>query len=316
MACQQHKNIAFYFWETNYRISPFEQQYLDSLDVQKLYVRFFDVSIQNGNAVPVGTLQVQEKNTQQQIIPVVFITNETFQTLNKKAIEKLAENIQRKISFIYPTISDKKMKEIQFDCDWTNSTKHNYFYFLEKMKQQFTDGKISATIRLHQIKDKELTGIPPVNTGVLMYYATTNPLEFKDRNSILDNAIAQNYIQQIDKYPLELDVALPIYSWAIVENPLGEKRLINDIRATELSDTTLYQKLKTNFYLVKQDHYLKGNYLYEDFTIKTESIATDELISAQKNISKKLKNKWKNILYFQIDSTNLIHYSVQDLKAI
>ncbi len=316
MACQQHKDIAFYYWETNYRITPFEQRYLDSLDVQKLYVRFFDVMIQNGNAVPVGTLQVQEKNIQHQIIPVVFITNETFQTLNKKEIEKLAENIRRKIALIYPTITDKEMKEIQFDCDWTVSTKHNYFYFLEKMKQRYSDGKISATIRLHQIKDKAQTGVPPINTGVLMYYATTNPLELKKRNSILDNAIAQNYIQNIDSYPLELAVALPIYSWAIVENPLGEKRLINDIRATELSDTNLYQKLEPNFYLVKQDHYIKGNYLYEDFTIKTESITTDALITAQKNISRKLKNKWKNILYFQIDSTNLTHYSVQDLKAI
>ncbi|MEZ5053334.1 MAG: hypothetical protein R2807_00970 [Chitinophagales bacterium] len=83
---------------------------------------------------------------------------------------------------------------------------------------------------------------------------------------------------------------MPIYSWAIVENPLGEKRLINDIRATELSDTSLYQKkLEPNFYLVKQDHYIKGNYLYEDFTVKTESITTRCINNCSKKYFKKIK---------------------------
>lgn len=314
-SCQQKKNIAFYFWESNFQISDFEQHYLDSLAVQQLYVRFFDVDIKNGKAVPVGTIQIHEKNKYQQIIPVVFITNETFKVLPQKEVTQLASNIQRKISFLYPNISDKTLQEIQIDCDWTESTKEKYFHFLNELKQQNKTLQISATIRLHQIRDRIQTGIPPIDKGVLMYYATSNPLDFKDKNSILDNAVAQNYIKNIDSYPLKLDVALPIYSWAIVENQVGEKRLINNIRNEDLIDTSLYQKLKPNFYVVKKAHYLKGNYIYEDFTIKTESISAQDLKIAQENIAKKLKNKWEKILYFQLDSSNLVHYSVQQLKT-
>ena len=64
-ACKKEPNTSFYYWKTQYSISPYEQNYLDSLNVEKLYVRFFDVDIKNGNAVPIGNLIVHEKNKKQ-----------------------------------------------------------------------------------------------------------------------------------------------------------------------------------------------------------------------------------------------------------
>jgi hypothetical protein len=149
-----------------------------------------------------------------------------------------------------------------------------------------------------------------------MYYATSNPLDVQDENSILENTIANNYIKDLNDYPLNLDIALPIYSWAIVQNQVGEKRLINGIRKQQLSDSTLYQSITPDFYLVKKDHYLNGNYLYEDFTLKVEEISNQDLLLAKKNISEKTKNKELNTIFFQLDSSNLIHYSISDLKTI
>ena len=315
-ACKEQHNISFYFWKTTYHISPFEQHYLDSLKVQKLYVRFFDIDIQNNKAVPVGEINTAEKNTEQEIIPVVFITNEVFKTLDKQGIETLAENTKREIEFIYPKLSSNAIKEIQFDCDWTPSTRSKYFYFLNKIKLKLPGVSVSVTIRLHQIKDKEQTGIPPVKKGVLMYYATSNPLNFQDKNSILDNELANNYIKELKDYPIPLNVALPIYSWGIIENQLGEKRLLNGIRNKDLQDTSLYIKIRPNFYRVKKDHYLNGFYVYEDFIIKAEEISTQDLILAKKNIYRKIKNKEPNTIFFQLDSSNLVHYSIDDLKTI
>ena len=316
VACKKQHATSFYFWKTTYEISDFEQKYLDELNVQKLYVRFFDVDIKNNDAVPVGEINIKEKNKQQEIIPVIFITNEVFKSLDKKEIEKLATNIKQEIQFIYPKISDKKIKEIQFDCDWTTSTKVNYFYFLEQMKKSAPTIIFSATIRLHQIKDKTETGIPPVNKGVLMYYAASNPLDFKEKNSILENKLAENYCKDLKNYPIALDIALPIYSWAIIENQLGEKRLLNGVRNTDLQDSTIYQLLKPNFYYVKKDAYLQGNYIYEDFTIKVEEISQAQLMRAAAFLKNKTKNKELNTIYFQLDSSNLTHYSIQDFKTI
>lgn len=316
VACKKQHSTSFYFWKATYKISSFEQSYLDSLNVEKLYVRFFDVDVKNGKAIPVGEISIEEKNVKQEIIPVVFIANEVFKDFNKKAIEELAQHIDKEIKFIYPKISDNKLKEIQFDCDWTVSTRNKYFYFLNIVEKQNPSLLVSVTIRLHQIKDAEQTGVPSVKKAVLMYYATSNPLNFKDENSILENTIANNYIKDLKKYPIDLDIALPIYSWAIVQNQVGEKRLINGIRKQDLRDTSLYQPLKPNFYQIKKDHYLKGNYLYEDFILKTEEISQLDLELAKKNSSSKMKNKELTTIFFQLDSSNLVQYSIQDFKTI
>jgi hypothetical protein len=111
-ACKKQHATSFYFWKTTYNISPFEQRYLDSLNVEKLYVRFFDVDVKNGKTFPVGEISIQEKNTQQEIIPVVFMTNEVFKDLDKNAIEELANHIKQKIGSIYPvTFQTKKLKK-------------------------------------------------------------------------------------------------------------------------------------------------------------------------------------------------------------
>ena len=247
---------------------------------------------------------------------MVFITNEVFKDLDKKAIETLAQHIDKEIKFIYPKISDKKIKEIQFDCDWTTSTRNKYFYFLNIVEKGNPSLLVSATIRLHQIKDKVQTGIPPIEKGVLMYYATSNPLDFKDENSILENTLANNYIKDLNEYPIDLDIALPIYSWVIVQNQVGEKRLINGIRNKDLQDTSLYKPLKPNFYQVKKEHYLNGNYLYEDFILKVEEISHQDLELAKKNSSAKMKNKELTTIFFQLDSSNLVQYSIQNFKTI
>lgn len=316
ISCKKKNETSFYFWKTTYQLSATEKEYLSKLNVQKLYVRFFDVDIKNNEAVPVGEINVQEKNENQEIVPVVFITNETFTNLDKKKIEELAKHVQNEIQFVFTKISDKKIKEIQFDCDWTISTRNKYFYFLNQMKLLDPKMIFSATIRLHQIKDKDQTGIPPVNKGVLMYYATSNPLQVSEKNSILDNETAENYCKDLQNYPIALDVALPIYSWAIIENQLGEKRLLNGVRNDMLQDSTTYQSIKPNFYYVRKDHYLSGNYIYQDFTIKVEEITNDQLIRASDFLKKKIKNKEFNTIYFQLDSTNLNQHTIQDLQKI
>ena len=175
---------------------------------------------------------------------------------------------------------------------------------------------VSATIRLHQIKDKTKTGIPPIKKGVLMYYATSNPLDFKEENSILENKLAENYCKEIQNYPIALDIALPIYSWAIIENQVGEKRLLNGIRNEMLKDTSIYQPIKPNFYLAKKDHYLHGNYIYEDFTLKVEEVTSTQLQQASTFLKNKIINQELNTIFYQLDSSNLSHYSIQNLKNI
>lgn len=63
-----------------------------------------------------------------------------------------------------------------------------------------------------------------------MYYASSEPTDFENKNTILNNKDAASYIKDVGSYPLHLDIALPLYSWGIVRNPFGQIKLINGIR--------------------------------------------------------------------------------------
>jgi hypothetical protein len=92
------------------------------------------------------------------IIPVVYITNHTFHHFRKEDAESLAQKVFSKIDSIAKENSIS-YNEIQIDCDWSDSTRELYFSFLGKMKS-ISQKTISTTIRLHQVKYFERTGIP------------------------------------------------------------------------------------------------------------------------------------------------------------
>lgn len=144
-------------------------------------------------------------------------------------IEDLASRVNTFIQTQMKHLGLGVAKEIQIDCDWTAATHDDYFKFLELLKKE-SSVPMSVTLRLHLVKDRDKTGIPPVDRVYLMCYATSSPLENSDHNSILDLGILKNYLAHIQDYPIKkMTVALPIYSWDIIENHLGKHKLINGL---------------------------------------------------------------------------------------
>src|SRR6202008_1284550 len=82
-----------------------------------------------------------------QIVPVVFITNKTFQRIDSSDIPLLAKRVVRRCILSYDDEDSKWEKEhrawgvaiqpseIQIDCDWTEGTRRQYFNFLEEVKR-------------------------------------------------------------------------------------------------------------------------------------------------------------------------------------
>ena len=73
-----------------------------------------------------------------------------------------------------------------------------------------------------------------------------------------------------------IDVALPIYSWGIVTNHLGKRKLINSLSADDLQHPD-FRKISDNEAEVLQDGFYFGNYLNKGFRIKTEEISEEQL---------------------------------------
>lgn len=118
----------------------------------------------------------------------------------------------------HDSLYDARMKlftEIQFDCDWTKTTRENYFTFLEEAKKLFNKQLVTSTIRLYQYKYPKEAGVPPVTRGMLMCYNAGDIRDTETRNSIFDKDEIMSYLKGSD-YPLPLDYALPVFQWALL----------------------------------------------------------------------------------------------------
>jgi hypothetical protein len=312
-ACGQKKEhaIDFYYWRSNFKVTQVEQKLVKDLEVKNIYIRLFDVDKKGVQTLPVGTIhQFDASKLTVNYIPTVFITNRSFQGMQLKEVKELAGNVYKLINSIAASGQLKNYSEIQIDCDWTQSTRQNYFYFLEELKK-ISSKNISATLRLHQVKFKEKEGIPPLDKMVLMCYATENPHEVKENNSILNLDLAKDYLQDLDQYPIKLDVALPIYSWAIITNHLGKIKLVNSFTEEDLKGQPV-KAIGNGIYEVLDDFFIENIYLSKGFKIKVESISPELLSQTISFLDQKIKNDF-SIVYYHLDEKFIKNYQLKTL---
>ncbi|MCG3651513.1 hypothetical protein L5F33_03985 [Aliarcobacter butzleri] len=270
--------ISFYSWENS-----FEEQNIN----EKLYIKVLDVNF----STKLELLKTNIKDVPKNFIPVIYITNETMKNVDYSLVSKA----------ILETLKNYKFDEIQIDCDWSLSTRSNYFNLLEDLKEKLNK-KISATIRLHQIKYYTKTGIPPVDYGVLMYYNMSSIGEFNTKNSILDNEIAKKYHYNFDVYPLKLKLALPLYSQAI---QFREEKAISLFEGVEEKDfNNDFEKLENNRYKVLNSHYFKGRYIYKDDIFRLENSNEQDIKIALKDFLDLSKNRYDEVIFYTLKYKN------------
>lgn len=293
------KEYGFYFWRTEYHLNSSEKKILQNSTSKDFYIRVFDLDKTEGTISKVGEINFKQKlDFKQNVVPVIFITNRTWEGASENDFNIASNIIYNSVKKIEGNFG-KKINEIQIDCDWTNKTKTDYFKFLEKLKAK-TQKEISCTLRLHQVKDKKETGIPPVQKMYLMCYATSSPLENLEKNTILDVPTLKNYLSDLENYPVKIDVALPIYSWGIVINHLGKRKLINTLTEEDFQNSN-FENIGNSTYKILKDGFYFGMYLNKNFTIKVESIPEKDILEVQKFIDQKIKYPHLYI-YYHLDS--------------
>lgn len=302
-------STAFYFWRTTFSLTETEQQYLKNLEVKKLYIRYFDVGLQNNEAIPVAPIVFNVKPLGYSVVPVVYIKNEVF--LQNEAADSLAVKVYSYIQQINKSVN-VSVNEIQFDCDWSLKSKQNYFQFLEEFKKLHPN--LSATIRLHQIKYPEKTGIPSVKTGVLMYY-NMGVINAGEDNSIYSQKTAKNYINSLQNYQLPLNIALPIFSWGVHVRNNQVTNLIGGLRVNDLTGDQ-FKKISENRFKVIKDIVFKGRYLAKDDEIKVEAVSANQLKEMMHDIKQNSKHKPNEIIFYDLNENNLKAYEKEDFKTV
>lgn len=225
------KRRAFYFWQTILDWKSDDTEFLIQTGANRLYVRLFDVDMNGSAAVPRAPLQLKTRPPVE-IVPVVFIRPSVVKSLSQDDLQDLGARIVKKADSM-----TGGYQELQIDCDWTPSTRRAYFDLLKAIRHNMAPNVVlSATIRLHQVKFRESTGIPPVDRGALMVYGMGTPADFRTENSILDLREVSRYLKNEPPYLLPLDVALPVYSSAVLFHNGKFRRLLGEAESEPGSD--------------------------------------------------------------------------------
>lgn len=356
--CENEHEVvrSFCYWKTDLNFEKEDDSLMRELDVKHLYVRFFDVDWNPYAKEPlpvatIGNLNLNESNPE--ITPSIFITNEVVLQSNKKQLDSLAVRIAQRVNqigvkmnetkadvianaIVYPKDYYKQkdykrlnydsikalelaklkvdFKEILMDCDWSEKSKENYFYLLKQIKKGFPTTQIAATIRLWQYKFASKAGIPPVDKGLLMCYNLTKPDDFKTKNSIgTSNELAQ-YITH-SEYKLKLDIALPLYSWAVVFRGNQFKGILSDYDQL-LKDSIKLKKSSESKYVLEDDVLVGQTYLRNGDEIRIEKISEDELDKMISIVKDKIKiDNQTKVTFFSFDKKYINDYGTQNISS-
>lgn len=203
---------SVYYWSTTLNMDSVKTAFMRNYDISRMYIRYFDVvADQSGRAVPNATLKFATDVPQGiDIVPTVFVMPECL----RQDRSRLASLIVKRVVQMNETNDVYNVKEIQIDCDWTQSTRQLYAEFMQAMMRECHRRhlKLSSTIRLHQLAQTP----PPADRGVLMMYNTGDATDIRCHKPILDMHDAAPYLPRLNDYKLKLSTAYPIFTWRIL----------------------------------------------------------------------------------------------------
>lgn len=278
---------AMYYWRTVFELSSEEKSFLKEHNVQKLYVRLFDVvwKEREREAEPNATITFKKPfPSSLEIIPVVFITNDCMKNIQDSC---LADKVFERISQMILTHRIRNVKEIQIDCDWTKNSEKNYMNFMNRLHSLTNNYGItlSTTVRCYQLSWQ----VPKADKGVLMMYNTGDIRSKDDKKPILDVDKLGGYLKYLKNYNLPLSVAYPIFKYDI---------------------------LFRNDKFVGIVNYENDMSFFDDDTIVRREPAMKDIFKTKKRLQEIRKNIHNEIILFDLSDSNIYRYEKQDYKTL
>jgi hypothetical protein len=235
---------SVYYWRTTLTLDSAERAFLSEHGVGRMYVRYFDVVMRDGQLMPNATLQFAETIPDGiEVVPTVFIVENCL----RHNLDSVAQLLVDRVVQMNETNNLPPARELQIDCDWTQRSQEVYYQFLRHVRQLLKEHgmRLSATIRLHQLAMTP----PPVDEGVLMVYNTGDATRGGDHNPILDYRDVEPYLRYVADYDLPLCAAYPVFGWQLLFQGSEFKAILRD---ENLGDTTLFRPLPQGEWLVLQ----------------------------------------------------------------
>lgn len=315
---------GIYFWRTTFDVADSEQTFLQEHQIDRLYLRLFDVDVAQQNLMssaeptPIATLLFPDSATTAQtlslvrdIVPVVFITLPALNKMKYHEQEYARKIVTRMLNMCSYHQFRNKVTEIQIDCDWTPSTERLYFSVLEEIKALLTKEhlSLSVTVRLHQLR----TTPPPADKGVLMVYNTGSIREPMTTNSILSVEDAAQYLTHsaVEKYTLPLDYAFPAFSWGVW---FRDNKYMGILHKDTYDNPHYYSAIDSTHYTVLHQHVVEDRVLQPKDIIRLER-SDYPTIMRMKGLLPFAGDEHAIILY-HLDSEKLKAYETEEINNL
>jgi hypothetical protein len=317
-SCKHPRKVStcFYYWKTVYKQNQVESEYAKHLHSNKMYLRIMDMDESGVQPTPVSPITFQQKLPDTvQLIPVVYIINNVLKNTNKATIADMARKLLYYVDGKVKQAGKSGYSELQIDCDWTAGTRDNYFYMLNELKAQMKGKVLSVTLRLHQVKNQQSCGIPPVNKALLMCYNMGNLRKYGPKNSIIEVTELKKYLgDNLARYPMKMDIGLPLFSWAVAFRDKQYMGIARQINFDKLSNAKRFSAMGGNLYRAKTDMPEYGlNKLDE---VRWESAPIKDLEAITGYLSPRLKNDAVEVVYFHLDEDVLKRYTYEELQNV
>ncbi len=305
-----HVERAVYHWRNTDDLFEPEERFLDTHQVRTLFWKALDIDWNEANhAHPVSIVRSpfmpddrgygggrNERTKDVMLVPVVYITDRTMLHCDSAQLDAFATKLERKLI----QLCGKDQREVQFDCDWTARSRDTYFTFLRMMRARLKC-RLSATVRLHQFKDPEGTGVPPVDRGMLMLYNVADVKRYGPHNSIFNAEAAKPYIQGAARYPLPLDIALPAFSWLVHYRNGRFVRIENGDLVEEIDTLPQYMRDPDGMFTVIQEtERWWGEALHLGDRLKPERMDSTAIMQAVELARSAVNNDTVRVAFFDL----------------
>ena len=134
VGCETDHKLSFsiFHWKTKLKPSQVEKTFLSNQQIRKIYLRYFDVKIENGFSKPKLVSEFQAIDNKE-YVPCVYLVNSIFKGLSKVETLVLARNmgeltdIEASNSILNPTIAHAYKKSF---FTISNSIEYSITHFL------------------------------------------------------------------------------------------------------------------------------------------------------------------------------------------
>jgi hypothetical protein len=305
-----------YYWKTSARWTSQDSVRSQAIGLDKIYCRYFDVDVANGKILPVAPIQdITRISAHLAVTPVVYITIDALKSMDTAALPAMALKIVNMVQRMHAH-TGQKLGELQIDCDWTAASRDRYFQLLKEIKQLFP-GTLSATVRLHQVKFVEKTGVPPVDRGLLMFYNMGHPGLTGNRSAIIDNDIVNSYTQTLGSYPLALDYAFPLFSWGVL---FRNHKMVGLIRATtgqDLRKSSILRQSSANQWDAVRSGMIGGVAIRQGDQIRLDESEPSVVLQAvRRTVAQGRFDRSTTVSFFSWDSTQMEQFGIKNMMRI